>query len=167
MERIKQILEEKLNIDLLQIVLSDPRKKPETFGNAQGMEKDKALLASKVKIRPVQKKDRLFFQMTSYVGTQVFHTNYEKEELIAEIMLLLADFRQFSLQAADCQVTAMISKNGKATVKKRAAKKPERSGNSVSDERIPAMGDRGTCNKHRLWNLSIWLIRRKICSCVA
>ena len=43
MERIKQILEEKLNIDLLQIVLSDPRKKPETFGNAQGMEKDKAL----------------------------------------------------------------------------------------------------------------------------
>lgn len=134
MERIKQILEEKLNIDLLQIVLSDPRKKPETFGNAQGMEKDKALLASKVKIRPVQKKDRLFFQMTSYVGTQVFHTNYEKEELIAEIMLLLADFRQFSLQAADCQVAAMISKNGKATVKKRAAKKPERSGNSVSDE---------------------------------
>ena len=85
MERIKQILEEKLNTDLLQIVLSDPRKKPETFGNAQGMEKDKALLASKVKIRPVQKKDRLFFQMTSYVGTQVFHTNYEKEELIAEI----------------------------------------------------------------------------------
>ena len=150
MERIKQILEEKLNTDLLQIVLSDPRKKPETFGNAQGMEKDKALLASKVKIRPVQKKDRLFFQMTSYVGTQVFHTNYEKEELIAEIMLLLADFRQFSLQAADCQVTAMISKNGKATVKKRAAKKPERSGNSVSDERIPAMGDRGTCNKDRL-----------------
>lgn len=130
MERIKQILEEKLNTDLLQIVLSDPRKKPETFGNAQGMEKDKALLASKVKIRPVQKKDRLFFQMTSYVGTQVFHTNYEKEELIAEIMLLLADFRQFSLQASDCQVTAMISKNGKATVKKRAAKKPERSGNS-------------------------------------
>lgn len=105
MERIKQILEEKLNTDLLQIVLSGPRKKPETFGNAQGMEKDKALLASKVKIRPVQKKDRLFFQMTSYVGTQVFHTNYEKEELIAEIMLLLADFRQFSLQAADCQVT--------------------------------------------------------------
>ena len=150
MERIKQILEEKLNTDLLQIVLSDPRKKPETFGNAQGMEKDKALLASKVKIRPVQKKDRLFFQMTSYVGTQVFHTNYEKEELIAEIMLLLADFRQFSLQAADCQVTAMISKNGKATVKKRAAKKPERTGNSVSDERIPAMGDRGTCNKDRL-----------------
>lgn len=150
MERIKQILEEKLNTDLLQIVLSDPRKKPETFGNAQGMEKDKALLASKVKIRPVQKKDRLFFQMTSYVGTQVFHTNYEKEELIAEIMLLLADFRQFSLQASDCQVTAMISKNGKATVKKRAAKKPERSGNSVSDERIPAMGDSGTCNKDRL-----------------
>lgn len=65
-------------------------------------------------------------------------------------MLLLADFRQFSLQAADCQVTAMISKNGKATVKKRAAKKPERTGNSVSDERIPAMGDRGTCNKDRL-----------------
>lgn len=128
MERIKQILEEKLNTDLLQIVLSDPRKKPETFGNAQGMEKDKALLASKVKIRPVQKKDRLFFQMTSYVGTQVFHTNYEKEELIAEIMLLLADFRQFSLQAADCQVTAMISKNGKATVKsglQRNRKEPE------------------------------------------
>ena len=150
MERIKQILMEQLNTELLQIVLSDPRKKPETFGNAQGMEKDKALLASKVKIRPVQKKDRLFFQMTSYVGTQVFHTNYEKEELIAEIMLLLADFRQFSLQAADCQVTAMISKNGKATVKKRAAKKPERTGNSVSDERIPAMGDRGTSNKDRL-----------------
>lgn len=41
MERIKQILEEKLNTDLLQIVLSDPRKKPETFGNAQGMEKIK------------------------------------------------------------------------------------------------------------------------------
>ncbi len=60
MERIKQILEEKLNIDLLQIVLSDPRKKPETFGNAQGMEKDKALLASKVKIRPVRRRTGCF-----------------------------------------------------------------------------------------------------------
>lgn len=43
-------------------------------------------------------------------------------------MLLLADFRQFSLQAADCQVTAMISKNGKATVKsgrQRNRKDPE------------------------------------------
>lgn len=49
MERIKQILMEQLNTELLQIVLSDPRKKPETFGNAQDMEKDKALLASKVK----------------------------------------------------------------------------------------------------------------------
>lgn len=126
MERIKQILEEKLNTDLLQIVLSDPRKKPKAFGNAQGMEEDKALLASKVKIRPVQKKDRLFFQMTSYVGTQVFHANYEKEELIAEIMLLLANFRQFSLQAADCQVTAMISKNGKVTVKNRTMKGTEK-----------------------------------------
>ena len=47
-----QILEEKLNTDLLQIVLSDPRKKPETFGNAQGMEKDKALL------HPRSKSDR-------------------------------------------------------------------------------------------------------------
>lgn len=34
MERIKQILMEQLNTELLQIVLSDPRKKPETFGNA-------------------------------------------------------------------------------------------------------------------------------------
>ena len=44
MERIKQILEEKLNTDLLQIVLSDPRKKPETFGNAQGMEKHRCFI---------------------------------------------------------------------------------------------------------------------------
>ena len=63
MERLKHILEEQLNEQLSQIIISNPRR---------------AALAQKVKIRPVLLKDQLNFQVTEYKGKQVFHENMEK-----------------------------------------------------------------------------------------
>ena len=56
MEQLKKILNDGINDNLYQIILSNPRK-------TGGVEK--------VKIRPVLVKGKLEFQETSYVGTDV------------------------------------------------------------------------------------------------
>ena len=53
MERLKNILDEQLNKELAQIIISNPRR---------------MALAQKVKIRPVLLKDGLNFQVTEYKG---------------------------------------------------------------------------------------------------
>ena len=58
MDELDRLLDEILNIDLEQIVLSNTRDA------AQG---------TRLKVRPVLLKGELFFQETLYRGTQVFH----------------------------------------------------------------------------------------------
>ena len=66
MKTIDEYLEEQINEQLFQAVLSGSR------GDGP----------SKVKIRPVEIKGQVVYQASETVGTKVLHKNYPREELI-------------------------------------------------------------------------------------
>lgn len=100
-----QDIQEFLNENLIQIIMSNPK-------TSEG--------ASKVKIRPVLVKGDLIFQETKYVGTQVFHKNFSKEEILSEIELQLSEqFKQCEIKGTTAQATLLVSKKGKMTFKKK------------------------------------------------
>lgn len=100
-----QDIQEFLNENLIQIIMSNPK-------TSEG--------PSKVKIRPVLVKGDLFFQETKYVGTQVFHKNFSKEEILSEIETELSEqFKQCEIKGTTAQATLLVSKKGKMTFKKK------------------------------------------------
>ena len=105
MKEIRELCEEYIGKDLYRIIISNPQKNSEI---------------SKVNIRPIMLKGNLVFQVTEYKGTQVFHENYEKQELIDKIVKYLQEnFKQMELTSTAIQATILVSKKGKVTVKKR------------------------------------------------
>ena len=105
MKEIRELCEEYIGKDLYQIIISNPK-------NCSDI--------SKVKIRPIMLKEKLVFQGTEYKGAQVFHENYDKEQLICKIEDYLQDsFKQMELTATSMQVTVLVSKKGKVTIKKK------------------------------------------------
>lgn len=121
MEKLRALLEKTVSQDLISIVISNPKKQMDM---ANGSEQNKALSAGKIKIRPVLLADCLVFQMTSYVGTQVYHENLKKDVLIdALIDLMRSRFGQLQLETGSLTATALVSKKGTVTVKEK--KKPE------------------------------------------
>ena len=70
MENLKILLQDNLNKDFISAVLSNPRTKG-------GM--------MKVKVRPLMKKDTLFFQLETFRGNQAFHRNLEPGQAVEEI----------------------------------------------------------------------------------
>ena len=108
MQRLKDILEEQLNENLSQIIISNPRR---------------MALAQKVKIRPVLLKDVLNFQVTEYKGKQVFHENLEKSATINYIAEQMENFfGQMELTSAAKTVHVLVSKKGTVTIKQKAQK---------------------------------------------
>lgn len=111
MEELKVLLQEILNKDLQQIILSNSRH-PEQV--------------QKAKIRPVLIRGELVFQETAYRGTQVFHENFTAEQMTDRICLALAEqFRQGEFTAKSLQATALVSKKGKLTLKVKNNTSPE------------------------------------------
>ena len=110
MDELRTVLEDNLNSEFLLAVLSNPRR-------ADG--------PNKVRIRPVRHKDRHVYQFEAFCGTQVFHQNLEKEEACGKILEYMENFRQMQLETQSTAVSALVSKKGKVTVKKklRARKK--------------------------------------------
>ena len=105
MKEIRELCEEYIGKDLYQIIISNPK-------NCSDI--------SKVKIRPIMLKEKLVFQVTEYKGAQVFHENYDKEQLICKIEDYLQDcFKQMELTATSMQATVLVSKKGKVTIKKK------------------------------------------------
>ena len=105
MSEIRGLCEEYIGKDLYQIIISNPNKGSEI---------------SKVKIRPVMLKETLYFQATEYRGAQVFHENYNKQQLTDKIESYLQDnFKQMELTCTVMQATVLISKKGKVTIKKK------------------------------------------------
>ena len=103
MEELRERLSAALSDRLYQVVISNPRKKEGAF---------------KIKIRPVMVKGELCFQETVSEGTQVFHRNYEKQEMLSRILFYMEEgFRQLEAESMDGKVTALVSKKGKVTVK--------------------------------------------------
>ena len=71
MNELSKLLQENLNIDFISATLSNPK-------NKDGVQK--------VKVRPVLKKDVLYFQLESFRNNQAFHDNVE-EKKACEILL--------------------------------------------------------------------------------
>ncbi len=109
MEELRQHLEEMLNEKLYQIIISNPRIKGEAF---------------KVKIRPILLREHLFFQETISKDTKVYHQNLDKQEAIRRILSYMEnDFKQLEAESISAKLTVLVSKKGKATIKKTVHKK--------------------------------------------
>jgi SAM-dependent methyltransferase len=105
-QNIEQILLDNLNIEFIDMILSNPGKSTELI---------------KVKIRPVLIKGELLFQSSEYMGKQIFHKNHLKEDLMKQLTEWLDDtFKQVLLRTNSKQITMMISKKGKVTVKSKS-----------------------------------------------
>lgn len=99
MKNLKEYLEEQINENLIQAVLSAGRK-------ADG--------PSKVKIRPVKLKDQICYQASALEGTKVFHKNYDREQMLAYLEAELSgNFGQLQCQGALMDGVVLVSKKGK------------------------------------------------------
>lgn len=104
MVELQKILEDSLNIDLIQAVLSNPKEKGGTV---------------KIKVRPILKKDTLLFQCESHRNNQVFHENLEAADARAFVMKEMENFRQMQLETKQMRYTVLVSKKGKMTIQKK------------------------------------------------
>ena len=109
MENLKTLFEENLNTDFIAATLSSPRTK----GGAV-----------KVKVRPLLKKGTLFFQLEEFKGNQAFHRNLPPQEACAALLACMEEMKQLQMETRSAQITALVSKKGKVTVKKKARKEP-------------------------------------------
>lgn len=112
MDNLQLFLEEIINEQMLQAVLSGSRR-------------DDGL--SKIKIRPVELKGAVFYQASETVGQKVLHKNYERAEILSYIEQLLKNgFSQLQVQGSTLDGTVLVSKKGKMTFKKKkhAQEKP-------------------------------------------
>lgn len=105
MKNLKEYLEEQINENLIQAVLSAGRK-------ADG--------PSKVKIRPVKLKDQICYQASALEGTKVFHKNYDREQMLAYLEAELSgNFGQLQCQGVLMDGVVLVSKKGKMTIKEK------------------------------------------------
>lgn len=104
MEELKDILEQYLDENLQQIIISNPKSK-------DGV--------NKVHIRPVLLQEKLMFQFAAYTQKQVFHENLPKKEAVERILAYMEEFKQFELAHQKAKVNALVSKKGKVTLKKK------------------------------------------------
>lgn len=102
---VKNIFQQMLNIDLIQMILSNSKD---------------ADRAGKVKVRPVLLKGEVLFQETIYRKAQVFHNNYTAEELLPRLTEYMENlFGQAQIKGTTYEANVLVSKKGKVTVKKR------------------------------------------------
>ena len=107
MEILRQLLDKVLDENFLRATISGKR-----HGD----------IAEKVKIRPVMLKGTLYFQTAVSDGKREYHKNYQKEELLVQTEeWLLSDYKQLQLDTTSQSIQAMVSKKGKAAIKKKMA----------------------------------------------
>ena len=107
MEEIIQFLAGILNREFIRAVFSNPRVKDNVV---------------KAKLRPMEQKGELLFQLESFTKTQAFHKNLTVEETKDELMKLLEEFRQVQVETVSEDITVLISKKWKATIKRKRKK---------------------------------------------
>lgn len=104
MKEIRELLEQNLNIDFLGATLSNPKDK-------NGI--------TKVKVRPILKKDELLFQCEAHKNNQVFHENYDSEQAAEALSKYMAQFKQLQMETKQSRYTALVSKKGKVTIQRK------------------------------------------------
>ena len=108
---IEELYDKCLNEQLIDLTISAKRNKSDEKAPA------------KVKIRPVILKKDVEFQVSEYVGTKVFHKNYNAQDL-RDIITAYLDtaFKQAQFTMTDGTATVLAGKNGNKTVKYKACK---------------------------------------------
>ena len=104
MEELQKLFETVLNKDFIRAVISKPREKGGIV---------------KVKIRPLELKGQLVFQFESFTAKQAFHKNLDRDAAVQELSGCAGEFRQMQIETADAEYTVLISKKGKATIKRK------------------------------------------------
>lgn len=107
MQELQRILEESLTIDLVRIIMSNPKNKEGVL---------------KVKIRPITLRDTLYFQCESFTKTQAFQKNCTSEEAVVLIMEWMQEFKQLQMETVEYTCNVLISKKGKMTIQKKNQK---------------------------------------------
>ena len=103
MQKVRQLLLDRLNEDMLRAAVSNGRKKQ---------------LPRKIIFRPFLERDHLMFQREEYRGQQVFHKNMDKETAVEQICTYLTgDYKQLDLQCQDKSFSVLVSKKGKSSIK--------------------------------------------------
>ena len=122
MEELKSLLEKYLNENLELITLSAPRKGRDEL---------------KVRIRPMLLRGELKFQFETFRGAKAFHENLPLAEAVDRIAEQMTDvFCQLQLQAAAGQVTALVSKKGKITVREKQGAAGKAAPEALQDARV-------------------------------
>lgn len=104
MDRLKKILADNLSEELKSITASRPRNKDNPV--------------KKMKVRPIMLKKELYFQLTSYRGTQVIHENLKKEMLIDVLFNILSeDYAQLDMETENMTAAALINRKGNVNLK--------------------------------------------------
>jgi SAM-dependent methyltransferase len=119
---IKDAFNIMINKDLVSAVISNSKDKEKS---------------SKIKIRPIELKGELYYQVSEYIGNQIFHDNHTKEELMEKLPSWFEGlFHQAEIISKKGQAVLLISKKGRATVKyKKTAEDKDGSSNKL--ENIP------------------------------
>lgn len=107
MEEIRILLEQILNIEFIQAIISNPRSKEGVL---------------KIKVRPVEMKGQIFYQFESFTKTQAFHENLQKEDVAEKLVQYMQEFRQLQITTVKENYTVLISKKGKVTIQKKRNK---------------------------------------------
>lgn len=103
MNRLMEQIKNELNIDLVRVIISNPRHKTE---------------CNKIKIRPVLIKEALYFQCSKQEGKKILHENLTYEEVVSQIeSWMLCEFKQIEVTSRTKVITAMVNKKGTATFK--------------------------------------------------
>lgn len=101
----REIFSRVLNEGLIRIILSNTR------------DADRAV---KVKVRPILIRGALLFQETLYRGTQVFHTNLEKSQMLERLEEYVESlFRQIQISHEAEESSILVSNKGTVTVKRK------------------------------------------------
>lgn len=133
MENLRKLIEDYIenNETILSAIISNPRDREKI---------------SKLKIRPVMKKETLLYQAESFVGTKVFHKNIEQKDIADFITdTTMQDFKQLEIETNLHKTIVLISKKGKVSIKEKKLtseelqkfKKEEFSHNKVKQYILP------------------------------
>ena len=104
MEQLKELLHKYINENLIQLILSNPRKKEDGL---------------KVHIRPIELKGEVIFQASQYIGTKVYHHNLSRLETIEQVQEWIEQYKQLETTNTCGQAHVLISKKGKITIKEK------------------------------------------------
>lgn len=79
----------------------------------------------KLKVRPIMLQKQLYFQIEEHTQKQVFHKNLEADQACIYLTQQMTEkFRQAQIQTAKEQITILISKKGKVTIKSKKQTNP-------------------------------------------